>query len=141
MVKLLDLLDATPGLGAPSGIIFLLPPKLRIEGIDETQRYGWAPSTWPPKHPHPYHQHFHPSRQTVPIMKQGLFVEFIGLVLHCPNIRVEQCKFLGHSPPMHARMVQGRSRHPRPKLEDILGNQSMSIQWAIGNHEHPKSSR
>jgi hypothetical protein len=30
MVKFLDLLDATPGLGTPLGIIFLPSPRLRI---------------------------------------------------------------------------------------------------------------
>jgi hypothetical protein len=43
MAKFLDLIDATPGLGIPLGIIFLRSPRLRIEGVRKTKGYGWAP--------------------------------------------------------------------------------------------------
>lgn len=92
MVKFLDLLDATPGLGIPSGIIFLPPPKLRIKGIDETKGYGWAPATWLTKQSKTYPL-FRPLKQTASIMKRGLLVEFPGLILHCPNTPIQENKF------------------------------------------------
>ena len=45
MVKLLDLIDQTPSLGVPSGIIFL-PPSPFPEDVAEAKGYSWAPSTW-----------------------------------------------------------------------------------------------
>ncbi|MCJ1372921.1 hypothetical protein MMC20_004147 [Loxospora ochrophaea] len=86
MVKFLHLLDKQPGLGIPSGIIFLPPPKLRVEG------YGWAPRTWLTKQAHAYPL-IRPLRQAGSMMKQGFLVEFPGLILHCPSIPLEEKKF------------------------------------------------
>ena len=86
MVKFLDMLDKQPGLGIPSGIIFLPPPKLRVEG------YGWAPETWLTKQAHSYPL-MESLRRAGSMMKQGLQVEFPGLILHCPRESLEHEKF------------------------------------------------
>ena len=86
MVKFLHMLDGQPGLGIPSGIIFLPPPKLRVEG------YGWAPRTWLTKQAHSYPL-MRPLRQTGSMMKQGFLVEFPGIILHCPHVSLEKEKF------------------------------------------------
>jgi hypothetical protein len=86
MAKLLQLLDNTPGLGIPSGIIFLPPPKLSIPGL------GWAPSTWLTKQQRPYPL-FRPLKRTATIMKDGLLVQFPGIVLHCPTKIVSEPRF------------------------------------------------
>ena len=78
MIKLLEMLDQQPGLGIPSGIIFLPPPKLRVEG------YGWAPKTWLSKQAHAYPL-MRPQLLAGSMMKQGFHVEFPGIVLHCPH--------------------------------------------------------
>ncbi|KAG9233545.1 hypothetical protein BJ875DRAFT_463895 [Amylocarpus encephaloides] len=86
MVKFLDLLDKTPGLGIPSGIIFLPRPRLPIPG------YRWAPTTWLTKQLHPYPL-FRPLRKTATIMKHGALVQFPGIILHVPPKPVEAPKF------------------------------------------------
>lgn len=86
MVKLLKMLDQKPGLGIPSGIIFLPPPKLDVEG------YGWAPETWLSKQAHAYPL-MRPQRLAGSLMKQGFLVEFPGLILHCPRVSLETEKF------------------------------------------------
>jgi hypothetical protein len=91
MVKLLDLIDQTPSLGVPSGIIFLPPCSFPPE-VKEARGYSWAPSTWLSKQAHSYPL-FRPERQIGSIGKHGLFVHFPGLVLHCPNQPVVDHKF------------------------------------------------
>lgn len=86
MVKLLQMLDQQPDLGIPSGIIFLPPPKLAIDG------YGWAPSTWLSKQAHAYPL-TRPQRLAGSMMKEGFLVEFPGLILHCPDVSNEEAKF------------------------------------------------
>jgi len=84
MVGFLDILDKTPGLGIPSGIIFLPPPTLKIEGVEETKGLGWAPLTWMSRQAHSYPL-FRPLRQVGSVMKYGFRVEFPGVILHCPE--------------------------------------------------------
>ena len=84
MARFLDLLDQTPGLGIPSGIIFLPPPTLKIEGLQETNGFGWAPRTWLSRQAYSYPL-FRPLRQVGSIMKHGFGVEFPGIILHCPK--------------------------------------------------------
>ncbi|KAF2837163.1 hypothetical protein M501DRAFT_995692 [Patellaria atrata CBS 101060] len=91
MVKLLDLLDSTPGLGIPSGIIFLPTGKLS-NAISETKGYGWAPATWLTKQLHDYPL-FRPAQQSASIGKWGLLVQFPGLILHWPKDPVASSKF------------------------------------------------
>ncbi len=86
MVEFLDMLDKQPGLGIPSGIIFLPPPKLRVKG------YRWAPETWLTKQAHSYPL-MRPLRRAGSMMKQGFLVEFPGLILHCPRASLEKEKF------------------------------------------------
>lgn len=86
MVKLLNMLDQHPGLGIPSGIIFLPPPKLEVEG------YGWAPKTWLSKQAHAQPL-MRPQRLAGSMMKQGFLVEFPGLILHCPHVSLKEEKF------------------------------------------------
>ena len=86
MAKFLHMLDATPGLGIPSGIIFLPGSKLSIEGFE------WAPSTWLTKHLHP-HRLFDPAGQAATLMRDGAHVRFPGILLHCPNKAVEKPTF------------------------------------------------
>ena len=84
MVRFLDLLDKTPGLGIPSGIIFLPPPKLEIEGVKETKGFGWAPRTWLSRQAHSYPL-FRPLSRAGSILSHGLGVKFPGVILHCPE--------------------------------------------------------
>ena len=86
MRTFLDMLDEHPDLGIPSGIIFLPPPKLPIDG------YGWAPRTWLTKQAlsSPL---LRPLRQAGSIMKKGFLVEFPGLLLHCPRESLESETF------------------------------------------------
>ena len=86
MVKFLDMLDKEPGLGVPSGIIFLPPPKLDRPG------YAWAPKTWLTKqaHSYPLMRPLHPAGS---IMNQGFLVDFPGFILHCPRASPEEDKF------------------------------------------------
>lgn len=86
MAKLLDMLDAAPGLGIPSGIIFLHSNPLQEDG------YCWAPSTWLTMESHIYPL-FRPLRRTATILNRGLLVEFPGLILHCPKIPLKHPKF------------------------------------------------
>jgi hypothetical protein len=86
MAKLLHILDTTPGLGIPSGIIFLPGRKLPIPGLE------WAPSTWLTKHLHP-HRLYRPVKQAATLMKDGALVQFPGIVLHCPIKPVEKPEF------------------------------------------------
>lgn len=82
MRTFLDMLDEHPDLGIPSGIIFLPPPKLPIDG------YGWAPRTWLTKQARSSPL-MRPLRQAGSIMKKGFLVEFPGLLLHCPHESLE----------------------------------------------------
>ena len=86
MAEFLHMLDATPGLGIPSGIIFLPGSKLSIEGFE------WAPSTWLTKHLHP-HRLFDPVGQAATLMRDGALVRFPGILLHCPKKGVEGSTF------------------------------------------------
>ena len=86
MIKFLEMLDEKRGLGIPSGIIFLAPPKLTAEG------FGWAPKTWLTKQAHSYPL-MRPLRETGTIMKKGLLVEFPGIVLHCPQAQLTDSVF------------------------------------------------
>ena len=82
----LDMLDEHPDLGIPSGIIFLPPPKLPING------YGWAPRTWLTKQASSSPL-LRPLRQAGSIMKKGFLVEFPGLLLQCPRKSLENETF------------------------------------------------
>ena len=82
----LDMLDEHPDLGIPSGIIFLPPPKLPIDG------YGWAPRTWLTKQARSSPL-LRPLRQAGSIMKKGFLVEFPGLLLHCVQESLENETF------------------------------------------------
>ncbi|KAF8855333.1 hypothetical protein BDZ45DRAFT_793608 [Acephala macrosclerotiorum] len=92
MVRFLSMLDSTPGLGIPAGIIFMQTPRLSIEGVKETKGYGWAPRTWLSRNTDVYPL-FHTPGQTGQIMQRGLLVKFPGLVLHCPTVAIEKRKF------------------------------------------------
>jgi hypothetical protein len=46
MVETINALDATPGLGIPSGLVFLPRPKLNANRSRQTGTYGWAPESW-----------------------------------------------------------------------------------------------
>lgn len=92
MVKFLDLLDAEPGLGIPSGMIFLPPPRLRAEGVKETWGYECAPKTWMSMQAHS-HPLFRPLRQAAEMMQWGLKVQFPGILLHCPGTPPQSHRF------------------------------------------------
>jgi hypothetical protein len=92
MAKLLDLMDTTPGLGIPSGIIFLPSPKLMLEGVPETKGYKWAPRTWLSMQAHPYPL-YRPLRKPGTMGNHGLLVEFPGLILHCLGASIRKRKF------------------------------------------------
>jgi hypothetical protein len=86
MAKLLDMLGAAPGLGIPSGIIFLSSTALPKKG------YGWAPSTWLTMESHIYPL-FRPLRRTVTILNRGLLVQFPGLTLNGPRVTLPGPEF------------------------------------------------
>lgn len=83
MSEFLDMLDSTPGLGIPPGIIFLPGPPLRDAEVTDRKGYGWAPRSWLSKRP----QHeANPLIENVFdsfIGKHGLFVTYPGVLLHC----------------------------------------------------------
>jgi hypothetical protein len=83
MVRFLELLDETPGLGIPPGIIFLPGPALRYGTKNKTKGYGWAPKSWlsgrPQTEANPLVENVFDSF----IGKQGLFVTYPGVLLHC----------------------------------------------------------
>lgn len=83
MIEFLDILDSTPGLGVPPGIIFLPGPPLRDATATDKKGYGWAPKSWLSKRP----QHeANPLIENVFdsfIGKHGLFVTYPGVLLHC----------------------------------------------------------
>lgn len=92
MVLFLDLLDATPGLGVPSGIIFLPGPHLRSSNVAETKGYGWAPRSWLTRQAHAYPL-LRALRPTAGMHKRGLLVTFPGVLLHCPAKPIRQGMF------------------------------------------------
>ena len=92
MVRFLDLLSKTPGLGVPSGIIFLPGPHLRDHNLPETKEFGWAPRSWLSKQDRSY-PIFRPLNPESSIMKDGLLVRFPGLLLNCPSTPVSRSIF------------------------------------------------
>ncbi|KAI1334253.1 hypothetical protein F5Y15DRAFT_409765 [Xylariaceae sp. FL0016] len=92
MVKLLQLMDSTPGLGIPSGLIFLPAPKLRREDLPETKLYGWASRTWLTRQAHP-RSLVHPLKVVAISHMNGLLVNFPGLIVHGPELLLAACKF------------------------------------------------
>ncbi|OTB06407.1 hypothetical protein M426DRAFT_258715 [Hypoxylon sp. CI-4A] len=82
MVKLLEAMDDTPGLGIPSGLIFLPPPYLRNDKFPETAQYGWAPRTWLARQAHPRSLR-EPLRTIARRHPKGLIVHYPGLDVRC----------------------------------------------------------
>jgi hypothetical protein len=80
MMRLLESMNETPGLGIPSGLIFLPFPKLRNDKFPETKQFGWAPRTWLTKQAHPRSLKL-PLRTTARILTNGLLVRYPGLAL------------------------------------------------------------
>ncbi|RDW69556.1 hypothetical protein BP6252_08576 [Coleophoma cylindrospora] len=92
MIKLLELMNQTPGLGIPSGLIFLPAPKLRHKDIPETKQYGWAARTWLTRQAHP-RSLVQPLRTIAITHTNGLLVKFPGLILHSPGLPLENRRF------------------------------------------------
>ena len=92
MVRFLDLLTKTPGLGVPSGIIFLPGPHLRDPNIPETKEFRWAPRSWLSKQDRSY-PIFRPLTPESYIMKDGLLVQFPGLLLNYPSEPIARSMF------------------------------------------------
>lgn len=143
MAMFLQMLDTTPGLGIPSGLIFLPGSKLSVEGFE------WAPSTWLTKHLHP-HKLLSPIGQAATLMRGGALVRFPGILLHCPNKGVEQSTFwfpvhesmhkwfkvkVDVKPERWAQFWQGAScpdnpDNPEPAI--ILCNGDARNKWEVG---------
>lgn len=85
MVKFLELLDKASHLGIPPGIIFLPGTALKYREDDKTKGYGWAPRSWLSERPqteaNPLLESVHESF----IGRQGLFVTYPGVLLHCSS--------------------------------------------------------
>lgn len=81
MKEFLDLLDETPGLGIPSGLVFLPRPRSTVN-----RNYNWAPRSWMTKQISTYAL-FRPAKETAYLLPKGLHVELSGVVLHtaCPS--------------------------------------------------------
>lgn len=92
MVKLLELMNQTPGLGIPAGVIFLPAPRLRDGDVPETRQYGWAPRSWLTRQAHPRSLE-DPLRTVATTHTNGLLVKFPGLLLHCPEMPLEFNRF------------------------------------------------
>lgn len=80
MVKLLNLMNQTPGLGIPSGLIFLPGPKVRHHDHPETRQYSWAPRTWLTRQAHP-RSLTQPLRSVAITHANGLLVNLPGFEL------------------------------------------------------------
>ena len=144
MIKLLDLIDQTPSLGIPSGIIFLPPSPFPPE-VKEAKGYGWAPSTWLSKQAQGYPL-FRPESQIGSIGKRGLFVNFPGLVLHCPNqpivdhkfwITVHQCmhkwyKVVADTEGIEWKRFWSDNISEREETSIIMSTRSPKDKWEIG---------
>lgn len=94
MVQFLKMLDKEPGLGIPPGIIFLSGDSLRINRkVKETRGYGWAPMSWlgrrAPGEGNPLQFTIHNSF----VGRNGLFVTYPGVMLHCSGKPSEEKKF------------------------------------------------
>ena len=83
MAKLLELIDLTPSLGIPSGIVFVPGPKLNKPGVQCAQGLQWAPKTWMSQQVH-RHRVQRPLRKAAYLMKHGLAVQFPAIRLHLP---------------------------------------------------------
>ncbi|KAL3418614.1 hypothetical protein PVAG01_10330 [Phlyctema vagabunda] len=79
MVETMNALDATPGVGIPSGLAFLPQPKLNT---NQASTYGWAPKSWMTMQISTYPL-FRPLKKTAYMMHKGLHVEFSGIIMHC----------------------------------------------------------
>lgn len=142
MVKFLNMLDQSRDLGIPSGIIFLPPPSLACAEVPETEAYGWAPRSWLSKQSFRY-----PLFPDKPgqIGLNGLYVDFPGVILHCPNVQIPEQKFWI---PVHQSMhkwykVYADPEKPWPRFwaEDFCSDSEPSIilptidvreRWEIG---------
>jgi hypothetical protein len=85
MAKLLELMDATEGLGIPAGFIFT--PQAKSNGIERKGVGGvdWAPVSWLSQQVH--NARLVPALRTQAcLMKHGLQVEFPGILLHLPCV-------------------------------------------------------
>ena len=137
----LDMLDEAPDLGIPSGIIFFPPPKLPVDG------YGWAPRTWLSKQSRSSPL-MRPLRQEGSIMKNGLLVEFPGLILHCPHASLENEIFwIPVQQGLHEwyKIVADRGNdgenfkdfwetyvHPHGESLIIMSTSTISHRWEVG---------
>jgi hypothetical protein len=92
MVETINALDATPGLGIPSGLVFLPRPKLNANRSRQTGTYGWAPESWMTMQISTYAL-FRPLKKTAYMMHKGLHVEFSGIILHCPKTPMAESTF------------------------------------------------
>ena len=83
MAKLLELIDLTPSLGIPSGIVFVSGPKLKTSEVQCTQGLDWAPKTWMSQQVHRYRVR-RPLLKAASLMRHGLEVQFPAIRLHLP---------------------------------------------------------
>lgn len=81
MSRLLELIALGPGLGIPSGIIFVSGARLIVEQEQIGKRaFEWAPKTWLSQQVN----NVEPLRKTARLMRNGLEVQFPGIKLHLP---------------------------------------------------------
>lgn len=81
MAILLELINLSPGLGIPSGIIFVPGERLIAEQEQIGKRaFEWAPKTWLSQQVN----NVEPLRKTARLMRNGLEVRFPGIKLHLP---------------------------------------------------------
>jgi hypothetical protein len=84
MVRLLDILDRTKGLGVPAGIIFTCGQRLKHFDGTVVKGFEWAPLTWLTRQSHVF-----PRMQSLnnagDLMRRGIQVEMPGIHLHPPS--------------------------------------------------------
>lgn len=90
MVKLLELMNEAPGLGVPSGLVFLPLPRLRRDDFPETKHYGWAPKSWLTRRAHPRPLRL-PLRTIARTHTNGLLVRYPGLAA-CSSAPLTICE-------------------------------------------------
>lgn len=89
MATFLELIDLAPGLGIPSGIIFVPGPKLISKQAQVRRVFAWAPMTWLSQQMNNLPLLCRNAR----LMRHGLEVQFPGIRVHLPLNAIKEPMF------------------------------------------------
>ncbi|KAF4624456.1 hypothetical protein G7Y89_g13714 [Cudoniella acicularis] len=150
MVRLWELMNETPELYIPSGVIFLPFPKLRNDNYPETKQYGWAPQTWLTRQAHPRSLRL-PLRTIACTHTNGLLVRFPCLALYPASPIAERrfwvpvtqsmhkwYKVVAYPPQTDVEMWWQEHMSVREELVIILSEANPREKGAIGLLARPK---